>query len=89
MYLCPLPSNRDAHQNVLSAPEVWHTRATILNAIASSNYIPAVSLDPSSLSQSGGVSTLRDPQTHPSVIFIPPNEISNLKLIWRAHVLDC
>jgi hypothetical protein len=48
---CTLPDDYASHRFRLSTPEVWHTRATVLNSIATNHFGPDSCLNPSSLSR--------------------------------------
>jgi len=42
-YLCSIPDNHKSFQNRFSMPEIWHSRATMVNSIAANHYGPATS----------------------------------------------
>jgi hypothetical protein len=70
-----------------SPPEIWHTRATALNTIASNHYGLIGSKDPSSLSKSGKVANVKRPPNLKKCNFYPT--VSHLMLCFEARVVDC
>jgi hypothetical protein len=84
---CTLPDDYDAHRHRLSTPEIWHTRATMLNSIATNHYGPPTSQDPSSLSRSSSLVNFKIPSDTTSCDFYPTAR--SLKLFWTARILDC
>lgn len=61
-YLSAHPNHYKAFRNrVPPGPEIWHTRWTNLNAIASNCYGPATSTDPSALSKSATAAGAKRP----------------------------
>jgi hypothetical protein len=87
-YLAAHPSHYTAFRNrVPPGPEIWHTRWTQLNAIASNFYGPAASTDPSSLSKSATAAGAKRPANLKKVDFFPTSR--SMQLFFEARVLDC
>ena len=86
-YLCSIPDNHKSFRNRFSTPEIWHSRATMVNSIATNHYGPATSQDPSSLSRSSGAAGFKRPTNLNSCDYYPT--VRSMTLIWEAQVLDC
>jgi hypothetical protein len=86
-YLCTLSSHYASYRNRLTTPEMWHTKATNINSIASSHYGPAASSDPSSLSKNSTMAGLKRPSDTKSCDYYPT--VRNMTFIWEAQILDC
>jgi hypothetical protein len=84
---CTIPDDYNAHRFRISTPEIWHTRATVLNAIASNHFGHSTSQDPSSLSKSYSLLGFKMPSDTSSCDFY--STVRNLKLIYTARILDC
>ncbi|KAJ7681091.1 hypothetical protein B0H17DRAFT_1138662 [Mycena rosella] len=68
-------------------PEIWHTRWTKLNAIASNSDGPASATDPSSVSKSGTAAGAKRPLNLKKIDFFPVSR--SMELFFEARVLDC
>ncbi|KAJ7602744.1 hypothetical protein DFH06DRAFT_1351097 [Mycena polygramma] len=87
-FLAAHPSHYKAFRNrVPAGPEIWHTRWTQLNAIASNSYAPTSSPDPSALSKSSTAAGAKRPSNLKKVDFFPTSR--SMKLFFEARVLDC
>ena len=86
-YVAPIPDNQKSFRNRIATPEIWHAKATKINAIAANHYGPATSKDPSSLSRSSNAAGFKRPTNLSSCDFYPT--VRSMTLIWEAHVLDC
>ncbi|KAJ7754309.1 hypothetical protein DFH07DRAFT_705528, partial [Mycena maculata] len=87
-YLSAHPSHYKAFRNrVPPGPEIWHTRWTKLNAIASNCYGPATATDPSALSKSSTAAGAKRPSDLKKVDFWPTSR--SMTLFFEARVLDC
>ncbi|KAJ6622557.1 hypothetical protein B0H10DRAFT_2214204 [Mycena sp. CBHHK59/15] len=87
-YLAAHPNHYKAFRNrVPPGPEIWHTRWTKLNAIASNCYGPSTSTDPSSLSKSATAAGAKRPTDLKKVDFFPTSR--SMTLFFEARVLDC
>ncbi|KAF8884726.1 hypothetical protein CPB84DRAFT_1816928 [Gymnopilus junonius] len=70
-YLCSIPDNHDSFCNCIATPEIWHTKAMMLNSIVANHYGPATSKDPSSLSRCSGAVNFKCPANLSSCNFYP------------------
>ncbi|KAK7012556.1 hypothetical protein R3P38DRAFT_3324130 [Favolaschia claudopus] len=86
-YFAHTPNIYNSLRNVISTPELRHTKATDLNSCASNHYGPATSNDPSSLSCSSQTANMKRPTDLKKCDFYPTSRSMNL--IWEAQVLDC
>lgn len=86
-YLAAHPSDYKSFRNRLSLPEIWHTRATNLNAIAECHYGPLASPCPSSLSKSADAVNTKRPANLKKTDFYPTAR--SISLFFEARVLDC
>ncbi|KAJ7875992.1 hypothetical protein B0H13DRAFT_1632460 [Mycena leptocephala] len=87
-FMAAHPSHYKAFRNcVPPGLEIWHTRWTQLNSIASNCYGPATSTDPSSLSKSATVAGAKRPSNLKKVDFFPTSR--SMQLFFEACVLDC
>ncbi|KAJ6544910.1 hypothetical protein B0H10DRAFT_2244047 [Mycena sp. CBHHK59/15] len=87
-FLSAHPSHYKAFRNrVPAGPEIWHTRWTKLNAIASNSYALASSADPSALSKSATAVGAKQPSNLKKVDFFPTSR--SMILFFEARVLDC
>ncbi|EDR04537.1 uncharacterized protein LACBIDRAFT_330448 [Laccaria bicolor S238N-H82] len=86
-YLCSIPDNHKSFRNRISTPEIWHSKATMVNSIAANHYGPATSQDPSSLSRCSGAAGFKRPTNLNSCDYYPT--VRSMTLIWEAQVLDC
>jgi hypothetical protein len=84
---CTIPDDYSAHRFRISTPELWHARATVLNAISTNHFGHSTSQDPSSLSKSYSLLGLKIPADTSHCDFY--TTVQNLKLIYTARVLDC
>ncbi|KAJ8089852.1 hypothetical protein PM082_018428 [Marasmius tenuissimus] len=86
-FLSPHPS--DGFQTlggIIPGLEIWHTRATMLNTLATNHYGPDTSKDPSSLSQNANATGMKRPTDTKSCDFYPTAR--SMTLFWEARVLD-
>ncbi|KAJ7697092.1 hypothetical protein B0H16DRAFT_1350278 [Mycena metata] len=81
------PNIYKSFRNAVSTPEIWHTKATKLNSVASNHYGPTASPDPSSLSRSSNAANMKRPSDLKKCDFYPTSR--SMTLIWEAQVLDC
>ncbi|KAJ6478358.1 hypothetical protein C8R45DRAFT_1157217 [Mycena sanguinolenta] len=87
-YLAAPPSHYKAFRNLVPpGPEIWHTRWTQLNALATNYYGPTASPDPSSLSKSATAARAKRPSNLKKVDFFPTSR--SMELFFEARVLDC
>ncbi|PPQ73039.1 LOW QUALITY PROTEIN: hypothetical protein CVT26_014657 [Gymnopilus dilepis] len=86
-YLCSIPDNHNSFRNRITTPEIWHTKATMINSIATNHYGPATSKDPSSLSRCSGAVNFKRPANLSSCDYYPT--VRSMSLIWETRVLDC
>jgi hypothetical protein len=86
-YLATVGDNVESLRNVISTPELWHTKYTQLSAMASNHFGPATSSDSSSLSKSYNTLGLKRPPNLKSCSFYPT--VRGMKLIWETQVLEC
>ncbi|KAJ7687731.1 hypothetical protein B0H17DRAFT_1160422 [Mycena rosella] len=87
-FLAAHPEHYKAFRNIVPpGPEIWHTRWTQLNTIASNTYGPASSTDPSSLSKSATAAGAKRPSNLKKVDFFPTSR--SMILFFEARVLDC
>ncbi|KAJ7447560.1 hypothetical protein B0H11DRAFT_1878681 [Mycena galericulata] len=87
-YLSAHPNHYKAFRNrVPPGPEIWHTRWTELNALASNFYGPASATDPSALSKSATAAGAKRPSDLKKVDFFPTSR--SMTLFFEARVLDC
>ncbi|KAJ7187587.1 hypothetical protein GGX14DRAFT_580947 [Mycena pura] len=68
-------------------PEIWHTRWTQLNALATNHYDSVASADPASLSKSAAAAGAKRPSNLKKVDFFPTSR--SMELFFEARVLDC
>ncbi|KAJ7089959.1 hypothetical protein C8R44DRAFT_957834 [Mycena epipterygia] len=87
-FLAAHPSHYKAFRNLVPpGPEIWHTRWTQLNALATNYYGAAASADPSSLSKSSTAAGAKRPSNLKKVDFFPTSR--SMQLFFEARVLDC
>ncbi|KAJ7501869.1 hypothetical protein B0H11DRAFT_2188720 [Mycena galericulata] len=88
-FLAAHPSHYKTFRNLVPpGPELWHTRWTQLNTIASNYYGPPASADPSSLSKSASAAAgAKRPANLKKVDFFPTSR--SMQLFFEARVLDC
>ncbi|KAJ6631665.1 hypothetical protein B0H10DRAFT_1772569 [Mycena sp. CBHHK59/15] len=87
-YLAAHPSHYKAFRNLVPpGPEIWHTRWTQLNTLATNYYGPTASADPSSLSKSATAAGAKRPTNLNKVDFFPTSR--SMELFFEARVLDC
>ncbi|KII90232.1 hypothetical protein PLICRDRAFT_108509 [Plicaturopsis crispa FD-325 SS-3] len=86
-YLATDPCDYRAFRGrVPPGPEIWHTRATKLSAIAENHYGPSASSDPSSLSKSASTANQKRPPNLKKPDFYPTSR--SMTLFWEARILD-
>ncbi|KAF8057175.1 hypothetical protein FPV67DRAFT_1566211 [Lyophyllum atratum] len=78
-YMAAHQSDYKSFRGRVSVPELWHTRATNLNAMAENHYGPIASPDPSSLSKSAAAVNVKRPSNLKKCDFYPT----------APRVLDC
>ncbi|KAG6826154.1 hypothetical protein H0H92_000935 [Tricholoma furcatifolium] len=86
-YLAQHESDYESFRGWLSIPEIWHTRATSLNALAKNYYGPITSPDPSSMSKSTAAMNTKRPLNLKKCDFYPTAR--SVILFFEARVLDC
>lgn len=86
-YMAVAPDIYKSFRNVISTPELWHTKSTDLNACAANHYGAAASKDPSSLSRSSNAANMKRPTDLKKCDFYPTSR--SMAMIWEARVLDC
>ncbi|KAK6987804.1 hypothetical protein R3P38DRAFT_2574293 [Favolaschia claudopus] len=85
--LATTPDIYSSFRNVITTPELWHTKATDLNSCASNHYGPAAAKDPSSLSRSSNATNMKRPTDLKKCDFYPTSR--SMTMIYQARVLDC
>ncbi|KAG6818589.1 hypothetical protein H0H93_003702 [Arthromyces matolae] len=86
-YMAQHESDYQSFRGRLSVPELWHTRATNLNALAENHYGPVASPDPSSMSKSATAANTKRPSNLKKCDFYPTAR--SVFLFFEARVLDC
>ncbi|KAJ8074038.1 hypothetical protein PM082_012329 [Marasmius tenuissimus] len=82
-FLSPNPSNNlETFGGVIPTIEICHTRATMLNTLATNHYGPENSKDPSSLSQNANATGMKRPTDTRSCDFYPMS--CSMSLFWEA-----
>ncbi|KAJ7721769.1 hypothetical protein B0H16DRAFT_1896326 [Mycena metata] len=82
------PNIYKSFRNAVSTPEIWHTKATKLNSVASNHYGPAASPDPSSLSRSSNAANMKRPSDLKKCDFYPTSRSMTLILGCDVDLLQ-
>ncbi|PPQ87647.1 hypothetical protein CVT25_011485 [Psilocybe cyanescens] len=87
-YVCSIPDNHQSFRNIIATPEIWHTKATMINSIAANHYGPAASKDPSSLSRSSNAAGFKRPSNLSSCDYYPTLLVFRVFLDAESNLLS-